>query len=317
MSSRCWRLSCPFLCLFSETAILIITHQKPDLDALTAAAIVAYLHPQQSYRIIFDSAPDAHIHDARECFIVDVGRTPMDHHQLDDPRSTCAATLVAEHFVAHGTPDQQRVAQALLERVCPSVFRQDTTGMVTAESDVLANLMSLPRIVERLHNRLSDQDIWDVVQPLLFDCFDTEVARFAYKAHIAQTVVWTGERVFAVRDTGQGANGVNGRDARDLEWEMHPTALVRLYEIHHVDEHGQPLTVSRGLGRRPGIGVDCRALVQALLADPTLTEAVHAELAAWYQEAWFCGCGSRKFPAPTPPPDGWLAVVAERVDALL
>lgn len=291
-----------------ESLITVITHQKPDLDALAAAAMVAYLHPQQPVDIVFDSAPDPRRHDARTCFIVDVGKTAMDHHQLPDPRSTCAATLVAEHFAAHGISDQQSIAQALLERLCPVVFRQDATGRLTLEDDPLANLLSLPRIIDRLSNRLHDQEIWEVVQPLLFDLFDAEVARVAHKGHIAQMVVWTGNRVFAVRDTGQGGNG---RDARDLEWHMYPTALVRLYEIHHLD------TVSRGIGRRDGSGVDCRALVRALLADPTLPDPVRAELAAWYQEVWFCGRGSRKFPVATLPPDGWLVVVAERVERML
>ena len=86
---------------------MIVGHVSPDWDCLTALWLLRRFDPaleNATIKLVNTGNPDAAIL-AEADAVVDTGRVcnyttkRYDHHQMDDPSSTCAALLVYEHLL--------------------------------------------------------------------------------------------------------------------------------------------------------------------------------------------------------------------------
>jgi|GEM_PF-4930035 len=300
--------------------ITIIGHRNMDTDCATAIAAVRYLTPEAEHEIVFDSRPDPARHDGVSTFIVDVGRGPLDHHQLPDPRSTCAFTLVCEHFIAHGDAWQRLRAMALLERLGPSVLRQDSTGSLDPERDPSVMVLGLPTTISNIVWEAQDDQIaWREIWPLLRRLFDQQVAAYevehAPESVLAQAniTVSPSGRVIGIAWT-QVAGEISAMSHMHRAVELvYPGYQVSVSTTRWLDRSGNLLTISRGVGRNDRVrSINVEAVMDRLPLT-RLNPAVQAEIGTWIRLAFFAGGGGLKAPRVDEPP---ATLVAELLDAL-
>jgi len=307
--------------------ITVITHANPDTDALMSAAAVVYLAAGSDdaawarCRVIFDSHPDRARHDGRSTFIVDVARTPLDHHQLPDPRSTCAFSLVCEHFIACGDASQVLRARALLARVAPAVLRQDSTGSLDPEREATVIVLGLPHLINALVWQAQDdaavgRHLW----PMIRRIFDEQVAVHTAEQHpadvLAQATVTPSAsgRVVGV-ETTLTIGAVSPRQhLRAAVEQVYPDCVLQIFVTHWLRRDGSVATISRGVARRAGETVSVRDLLAQVRTQ--LPPAVQQEIASWYQEAFFCGAGTVKFPRQDAPPAGLSAALVRALEGI-
>lgn len=299
--------------------ILVTTHVNPDTDALFAAAVPGYMHLGATITTRFDSAPDPTWHDpARGRYTVDVGRGQFDHHQLENSRSTCAFSLVCEYFLHHGDDRQRFIAAALLDRVAPSVLRQDSTGSISAPRDPVANLLGLPAAIDRLcWSEQHDDHVAFAVAPIIRSLFDEQVA--AYEAHqypervLAQMTL---HRTTSGRVIGVEMEQVVGQYSPLSSWRSvlaaQEPAQIAVSCTRWLNPDGTTKTWSRGVGvlRRED---EKRIDIRSLLAQIQVSDQLATEIASWHIESWWGGCGGLKYPRPDAPPAGLVAGLADQL----
>jgi hypothetical protein len=87
---------------------MIVGHVSPDWDCLTALWLLRRFDPalrDATIELVNTGNPDAAVLAAADA-VVDTGRVcdwyikRYDHHQMEDPNSTCAALLVYEHLLS-------------------------------------------------------------------------------------------------------------------------------------------------------------------------------------------------------------------------
>jgi hypothetical protein len=301
--------------------ITIIGHENMDTDCATAIAAVRYLTPAaDKHEIVFDSRPDPARHDGVSTFIVDVGRGPLDHHQLDDPRSTCAFNLVCEHFIAHGDVWQRLRAMALLERLGPSVLRQDSTGSLDPEREVTVNVLGLPTTISTIvWEAQDDQVAWREIWPLLRRLFDQQVAAYeaehAPESVLAQAAITVSpsKRVIGIAWT-QVAGEISALSHMHRAVEIvYPDYQVSVSTTRWLDRSGKLVTISRGVGRNDRLrSINVQAVMDRLPLTG-LSPAVQREIGTWIRLAFFAGAGGLKAPRADAPPN---TLVAELLAAL-
>ncbi len=303
--------------------IIVTTHPNPDTDALFAADVPGYMHPGVPVTIRFDSTPDRTWHNpAIGRYTVDVGRGPLDHHQLDHPRSTCAFSLVCQYFLHHGDERQQFIAAALLDRVAPSVLRHDSTGSISSPRDSVADLLGLPAAIDRLcWSEQHDDHVARAVFPLIRTLFDEQVA--AYEAHrypervLAQMTL---HRTASGRVIGVEMEQVVGHYSSLSSWRavlaaQEPACRIAVSCTRWLNQDGTTRTWSRGVGvlRRED---EKRIDIRSLLAQIQVSDQLATEIASWHVESWWGGCGGLKFPRPDAPPAGLVAELVEKRAAI-
>ncbi|WP_322489402.1 hypothetical protein [Chloroflexus sp.] len=296
----------------------VVTHPKPDLDALAASWGLAYLLQMQAW-LFFKAQPAPEDHDpAAGRFVVDVGGGPLDHHHTkpdggsEADRSTCAFELVCRWCQAHPDPDVRYRADVLLRLVAPSVLRQDSTASLASPPDPVADLLGLPRLIDALHRRLGDDlAVAKAVKPWLDLVFDTALERDAAEARALAALplvaqLRTPEILILTYRHREGELDL----MRDVAWAQHPSAALLCYQTIHEDAAGHLLTISRGITRRRGLAaLDVRAVIARLLELP-ISDELRAELRRWHAEPWFANRGGVKKPVIDEPPAGMLDELA-------
>lgn len=301
-----------------ESLIRVVTHPKPDLDALAASWGLAFLLQRQAW-LFFKATPAAEEHNpAVGRFVVDVGGGPLDHHYTqpdggtDADRSTCAFELVCRWGQGYPDADVRHRADVLLRLVAPSVLRQDSTGSLASPPDAVADLLGLPRMIDALHRRLGDDlAVAKAVKPWLDLVFEAALERDAAEARALAALplaaqLRTPEILTLTYRHREGELDL----MRDVTWAQYPGAVLLCYETIHEDANGHRLTISRGISRRRGLAaLDVCAVVARLLALPISAE-LRAELHGWHVELWFANRGGVKKPVSDAPPAGMLDELA-------
>lgn len=303
----------------------MVTHPKPDLDALAASWGLGYLLQSQPW-LFFKSqpAPDDH-QPAAGRFVVDVGGGPLDHHHerpdggTEADRSTCAFELVCRWGQGHADPDVRHRATVLLRLVAPSVLRQDSTGSIASPPDPAADLLGLPQMITALHRRLGDDlAVAKAIKPWLELVFDAALERDAAEARALV------ELPLALRVVSPALLTLRYHQ-RESEldllaaaaWRQYPEARLLCYVTSYEADDGHRITVSRGISRRRGLAaLDVRELHTRLLELPISAE-LRAELHRWHVEPWFANYGGTKKPVTDVPPAGMLDELAGWLSELL
>jgi len=303
-------------------------HSMPDLDALSSVAALWYLLERAPGAYVrFDSRPDVAVwHRPTDgYYTVDIGKTDLDHHQFRNRRSTCAFVRVCCSVMMHGDDAQRVRAAALLTRIGPGVFRQDTTGTLTDPRDPAVEVLDLPKEIGRATWDLQDdQAVWTEFWPRFRRLFAEAVAGYTAEhdpqAVLAQVDLQTsacGRVVGWVQEQVQGEFSPLS-SIRAIVWDQFPACEVQVQITRWTDQGGQTLTWSVGIGtqRRKGEPpfYDAGALVDALL--PRAPADIAEELQRWHREDWFAGRGGTKNPDDCPPPGGLVAWLVPALAAL-
>jgi hypothetical protein len=306
----------------TERQWVITIHPTPDTDALFAAcAAITCLDltlDQVVIRFDSDPAPAWHNPNARR-LTMDVGRGELDHHRLDNPRSTCAFIETCEMFARSETwPLGAERAQALLDRLGQIVLMQDSTGVITPDRDRAIQAMSLPSLINRTVWMLQDdQAAWDTLAPMILSLFRAEIS--AWQVRNTPRAIWLHpdlsvditsprEVVRALRMRRAVGTFSPLDHVRDLVWEQFPTCQVLITHTTWGYPHDPGIIISQSiwLSVRRGSGLHAKSLIADLL-EQGLCEDIRSEIQSWWAEERFAGRGGMKFQRPEPLPANFLS----------
>lgn len=301
--------------------IRIFSHDNPDLDAIMSVAAIIYLNPTETYSVEFNSQINPAVHDGISTFVVDMGHTPMDHHQFKNPRSECAFRLVCRHFMRHGANAKVRQhAQALLERIGPAVFRQDSTGSLDPQRRADVNVLGLGELVKAAVWKLQDgQKVFWRLYPAIEALFEAEVAKWQASAMCLADVGIEATLARHGHVVGLESFAVVGEfsplmHTQKMAFKEFPDAVLCVYVVRWYRQN-QLYTISRGVGRKDGSKISVRNLLDEIM--PDLSGKVREEVGRWYREHFFSGKGTNTHPDSSPVPQSLIRELLQNLDEKL
>lgn len=270
----------------------IVGHLSPDWDCITALWQLQRFGglADAEIRLVNTGNPDPAVL-AGAAAVVDTGLGPFDHHQLDDPNSTCAALLVWQHLIMN---DQDLF---YLQPLIDLIYAGDTGKSEAAQSHRVG-----------IHALLSDEKASG----------SGDMGVIAYGYSILDSLAAHLKRAHEARQTLDQHTVYRSADGLLIALDKAPQGAT-----HAAFEAGAKLvvwhnpmetTVAVGLNRAPESGIDCGALVAMTGAWLPLGSPVEREVRSWYKHeaGFYAGRGSPKAPDARP-----LAVpVAEIAQAL-
>lgn len=312
------------------TTWTITIHPRPDTDALFAAcAVIVCLNLKiDDVTLRFDADPDTSWHDpSKKRLTMDVGKGPLDHHRLPNPRSTCAFIETCEFLRTHPdyatTPQAVRKAQALQDRLGAIVHLQDSTGRITVDRDETVQSMSIPELINQtVWNSQNDHGAWTILAPLIINLFKKEIVAWYVqnKPHDLwqhpdiDTILTSHDRTTHAISMQRTAGVDSPLDSlREIVWTTRPDCNVLITKTTWVDTNGALVSHSIWLSVRRECPLNAKAIVETMLADPTIDEDLFDELTAWWKEDTFAGRGSLKFVSHQPPPAHVLTRLLDHV----
>lgn len=288
---------------------MIVGHISPDWDCLTALWLLRRFDPaleNATIKLVNAGNPDAAIL-AEADAVVDTGRVcnyttkRYDHHQMDDPNSTCAALLVYEHLL------QMNNTLSYLAPLVYLVFAGDT-GKSEADESRKTGIHAI--LSQMKHDQYNDETIMQHCFPIL-DAIETQlelslknVLLFGYDVYIKRYQ----ERQNALIEQGIEPYVVyRSKDSRVIALQNAPQQATQI-----AFEQGASLVVwanypenAIGINRARGIDTHLGDLIDGLqdfIRPFKFYQSMHSELSTWYRHAagFFAGRGTAKAPREDP-----------------
>lgn len=265
----------------------IVGHVAPDWDCITALWLLQRFggFAEAEIKLVNTGTPDPEVL-AGAVAVVDTGRVldipdhRFDHHQLDDPNSTCAAMQVYKRIV--------RVVPALayLEPLIALIYAGDTGKPEAAQSRIVGIHAQLSAWKARgLADELLIAVGYDVLDDLAAHLLRQHEARQTLDAH---TVYRSADGLLVALEQSSRAAVQAAHDAG-----------ARLVLWHRTFEHTETVELWRG---GTGPDVDCGKVVRSAIADLVLLIDERDELSSWYLHSagFYAGRGSDKAPDARP-----------------